>query len=234
MTHASPTTISSGDAAANAAGPPTRESFEGAPRRWLKRGGPTKADVSAVDLGQGEIVIKDFADKAWWVRCMGRLQIARECRAYRRLQGMSWLPRWIGRVDAHAFALERIEGVELAFQPDRRERGVETHARLIEIVHEMHRAGVVHLDLRGKENVLIGSTGQLYVFDLASAVCFRPGGVLDRLAGNWLRMTDEAALLKWKRILGALPYSEEEQAFLDRYRFWRRLWIFNRKGRGRG
>jgi len=212
---------------------PTRSELDGVKRHWLKRGGPTKADVSVVELGQGEIVIKDFADKAWWVRCIGRLQVSRECRAYRRLQGMSWLPRLIGRIDRHALALERIEGVELAFQPDRREGGVATHARLTEIVREMHRAGVVHLDLRGKENVLLGATGKLYVFDLASAVCFRAGGVFDRLFGNWLRMTDEAALLKWKRILGALPYSASEQAFLERYRFWRKLWIFNRKGFGR-
>lgn len=233
MTHVSSTTISPRDAAANTMRTPTREELDGVNREWLKRGGPTKADVSAVEQGQGEIVIKDFAHKAWWVRWIGRLQISRECRAYRRLQGMSWLPRLIGRIDRHALALERIDGVELAFEPNRREDGVATHARLTEIVREMHRAGVVHLDLRGKENVLLGSTGQLFVFDLASAVCFRPGGLFDRLCGDWLRMTDEAALLKWKRILGALPYSEAELAFLERYRFWRRLWIFNRKGLGR-
>lgn len=202
--------------------------------RWLKRGESTKADVTAVDLGQGEFVVKDFAAKAMWVRWLGRLQISRECRAYRRLQGLSGFPRLIGRIDAHAFALERIEGVELAFQPDRREDGAATHARLVEIVREMHRAGVVHLDLRGKENVLLDAAGRLYVFDLASAVCYRPNGWFDRCLGNWLRMTDEAALLKWKRILGALPYNEVEEAFLRRYRFWRRMWIFNPKGRGRG
>jgi hypothetical protein len=202
--------------------------------RWLKRGGSTKADVTAIDLGWGEFVVKDFANKSLWVRCVGRLQISRECRAYRRLRGLSGFPQLIGRIDAHALAMERIDGVELAFQPDRREDGAATHGRLAEIVREMHRAGVVHLDLRGKENVLLDATGEIFVFDLASAVCFRPRGWFDRCFGNWLRMTDEAALLKWKRILGALPYSDAEQAFLRRYRFWRRLWIFNPKGRGRG
>jgi serine/threonine protein kinase len=197
--------------------------------RWLKRGGPTKADLKIVDLGQGALVIKDFSVKAAWVRWIGRLQIARECRAYRWLSGMPGIPRFAGRVDAHALAMEWIEGELLAFLPERRAGGSVTHGKLSEVVERMHDAGLVHLDLRGKDNVVLTPDGRVYVLDLAAAVWFRPGGWPHRLFFRRFVMTDIAALLKWKRILGSEPYTEDEQAFLRRYGFWRALWIFNRK-----
>ncbi len=208
---------------------PTRAQLAGPDVRWLKRGGRTKADLKVLDLGQGPLVVKDFADKAGWVRLIGRLQIARECRAYRWLGALAGLPRFAGRVDALALALQYIEGEQLAFVPQRRIDGAATHRKLAAIVESLHRAGLVHLDLRGKDNVLIAADGEVYVLDLASALWLRPGGWAWRLFGRWLEVTDEAALLKWKRILGTGPFSVEEQSFLSRYRFWRALWIFNRK-----
>jgi hypothetical protein len=197
--------------------------------RWLKRGGPTKADLMIVDLGEGPLVIKDFGRRAAWVRLIGRLQISRECRAYRWLGPMPGLPRLIGRVDKHALALQWIEGEQLVLACERVVDGAATHHELREIVERMHRAGLVHLDLRGRENVLMGPEGQLFVVDLASAFWFRPGGWAHRWFFPSLEKLDEAALMKWKHLLGAGPYTEMEQSFLHRYRFWRALWIFNRK-----
>jgi hypothetical protein len=107
--------------------------------------------------------------------------------------------------------------------------GAATHRELGEIVERMHAAGLVHLDLRGRENVLMGADGRLFVVDLASALWFRPGGWAHRLCFRSLAKLDEAALMKWKHLLGAGPYTERERSFLHRYRFWRALWIFNRK-----
>jgi hypothetical protein len=209
--------------------PPRREEIERAETRWVKRGGPTKADLKIVDVGQGPLVVKDFRAKAAWVRWIGRLQIARECRAYRWLEGLAGIPRFAGRVDAHALAIEWIRGELLAFLPERRHEGAVTHGKLREVVEGMHRRGLVHLDLRGKDNVVLTPDGRVVVLDLAAAVRLRPGGWPHRLLFRWLATTDEAALLKWKRILGSEPYTADEQAFLRRYRFWRALWIFNRK-----
>ena len=195
----------------------------------LKHGDKTKADLRIVDLGEGRIVVKDFADKAWWVRLIGRFQIARECRAYRWLGPLPGLPRFLGRIDAHALALEWIDGQQLAVAPDRREGGEGRLDRLREIVERLHRTGLTHLDLRGRENVMLDPEGRIYILDLASAIWFRPGGLPHRLFSRWFELTDEAALLKWKRMLSAGPYTEEEEDFLRRYRFWRSLWLLNRK-----
>jgi hypothetical protein len=195
----------------------------------LKAGGPTKADLRVVDLGHGPLVVKDFARKARWVRRIGQLQISRECRAYAWLGPIPGLARLVGRIDRHALALELIEGEELARSPRRLENGPRHLERLREIVDAMHTRGLAHLDLRGRENVMLDDRDGIHVLDLAAAVWFRPGGLAHRLFFGWLKLADEAALLKFKRLLGAGEYTEEEQAFLRRFNFYRSLWIFNRK-----
>jgi len=211
--------------------PPTREALRQA--RRLQGGRPAKADLWIVDSAHGPLVVKDFAAKPWWSRIAGRLQIARECRAYRWLGPQPFLPRLAGRVDAHALAIEWIEAVELARSPLREERGAELLERLREVVRRLHRAGLAHLDLRGRENVLVDRTGRIFVVDLASAIWLRPGGLAHRLLFAALALADDAALLKWKRLLEVGPYTDEEHRFLERFRRWRMLWPFNRKGAAR-
>ncbi len=225
--------ITSGNAGYNPSGPlpslPGRGDLETAEIRPIKTGLPTKADVLEIDVGQGPVIVKDFAGKAWWVRWIGRLQISREFRAYRWLEGVDGVPACLGRIDAHALALQKIEGGQLVDAPSRFDRGAAHLERLKTLVERLHGTGLVHLDLRGRENVMLGRSGDLFVLDLASAVWFRPGGLAHRLLFRKLKLTDEAALLKWKALLKAGEYTPDEQAFLKRYRFWRSLWIFNRK-----
>ncbi len=197
----------------------------------LQAGGRTKADLRLIDLGQGQLVVKDFRHKSAWVRGIGRLQIARECKAYLWLGSVPGLPRFAGRVDAHALAIERIAGEPLGWSPRRHDDGAALLSRLQEIVESLHDAGLVHLDLSGRDNVLLTDDGRVFVLDLASAVWFRPEGWAHRLFFGWFRKPDQAALLKWKRVLGAGEYTEEERSFLRRYGFWRSLWIFNPKRR---
>jgi hypothetical protein len=240
LTRASPPNIAPPDATDNrlrAESPPRRDELQRAPGRLLQAGGPTKADLRVVDLAGRALVVKDFAHKRAWVRALGRLQIARECRAYRHLGPLPGLARFVGRVDAHALAVAWIDGDPLARSERRLREGAVLLERLAEIVARMHAAGLAHLDLRGRENVMIDGAGRLHVLDLASAVWLRPGGLAHRLFFGWLAATDRAALLKWKRLLSAGPYTDAELEFLRRFRFWRSLWIFNpkrpRDGRGR-
>jgi len=200
----------------------------------LKRGEPNKADLLLLDLGDGPIVLKDFAGKAWWVRLLGRLQISREHRAYVRLGRLPGVPRLVGRVDAHALAIERVDAEQLGRAPDRQTGGAAKLAALREVVSRIHAAGLAHLDLRARENVLVSPAGEIYVVDFASAVWFRPGSLAHRLLFPWFRRVDESALLKWKVILEAGPLDDRERSFLKRHGFWRSLWVFNPRGRGRG
>lgn len=207
---------------------PTRSELSGA--EPFRRGRPVKADLLTLDLGQGAMIVKDFAAKAWWVRWIGRVQIRAEHRAYLQLDPMPGLPRLVGRIDAYALAVEKIEGAEPLGLSDLREsRGPDCFRQLCDIVSRMRAKGVVHLDIRGGDNVLVRPDGAVRIVDLASAMRMRSGGLAYRLFFRFLQAADRSALLKWKRILKAGDYTEEELAFLRRHARWRALWPFNPK-----
>jgi hypothetical protein len=193
----------------------------------LHAGAADKADVWLLDHAGEPIVIKDFAAKRPFVRALGRLQVARECRAYRLLDGVPGLPRFHGRVDGLALAVARLEGYPLASKFHWYD-GDALIAQLAETVRRMHERGVVHLDLRSRDNILVDPAGRVWVLDLASAVGLRPGGAAHRLFFRWLRATDESAVLKWKQLVATGGLTGEEAAFLERHRFWRRLWPVKR------
>ncbi len=211
--------------------PPGRDEIRGHLVEVLVQGAPNKADVLVVDVGQGPVVVKDFADKPWWARTLGRLQIHREVRAYRWLAGDPAVPRFLGRIDPYALAMEKVDGGRLAFAPDRMENGVAYIRALRAAIDSIHRAGVAHMDLRGRENVLVSAAGGIVLVDLAGAFCFRPGGLLHRLLFRWLAVPDETAYLKWKRNLTPDDLTVEELELESRSRRWRSLWPFNRKRR---
>jgi len=212
---------------------PTREDLARLPRPAFHAAGRTKADVYEIDLPGGTVVVKDFRAKPWWIRGFGRLQTAREFAAYRALEGVEGVARCVGRVDAWALALERVDGEQLAWAPDRFSAGERHVRRLRETLDRIHARGVVHLDLRGRENVLVDRTGRIVVLDFAGAVRFRPGSLAHRVIFPRLALIDESAFLKWKLLLAPDRLTRRERAFLDRFRrFVRPLWPVNRKRPG--
>ncbi len=212
---------------------PRREEIGPATVGVLKAGAPGKADLLVVDAGAGPMVVKDFSGKPWWARVLGRLQISRECRAYRWLGSIPGVPALVGRVDAHAIALEKVDGEQLAFAENRFRDGEAHVAGLRSLIDRLHAAGVFHQDLRGRENVLVRPDGEIVFLDLAGAICLRPRRLPYRMLRGILALSDEAAFLKWKALLTPGRFTAEEERFLRRFRFWRSLWVFNRKSRRR-
>jgi serine/threonine protein kinase len=201
----------------------------------LTPGGWSKAALRRLDWAGGRAVLKDFAGKAAPVRLLGRLQIGREVRAYDRLRGIEGIPRFFGRVDPWAFLMEEIPGRHL---PRYRLRAQGERAGLLAqlrgVLDAVHRAGVVHNDARGQDNVLVSDSGRVYLLDFAGAVCLAPGSRWHRWLFPRLVRADEQAFLKWKAILLPEEITSEESRSLRRYARWRRLWILNPKGWGRG
>ena len=196
----------------------------------LKVAGPTKADLRVLELPEGSVVIKDYGTKPWWTRAWARWQIARECRAYAFAGPQPFLPRLLGRVEPLALALERIPGQQLADvhgrYPDKRA----LLSSLRAAIDALHARGIAHLDLRGRENVMVTADGRIYLLDLGGAVWLRPGRLLHRLFFSWLATADEAAWIKWKEMLSPGNLDARERAFDRRFRRLRALWIFNLKG----
>jgi serine/threonine protein kinase len=197
----------------------------------LVRGSGGKADVFAIAVDGSRILVKDFSPRGAWARLLGRLQIAREAAAYGWLAGVAGVPSYVGRIDAFALAIEWIDGERLAFAEVRPLDGPPLVAKLRAVVDRIHARGVVHNDLRGRENVLLRQDGDLTVIDFAAAVRLRPGGLAYRVAFRFLAMADEAAFLKWKGMLAPGSYTAQDEAFLKRFEMWRAMWPFNPKRR---
>ncbi len=198
----------------------------------IVRGSRTKADLWIAALADGTpVVVKDFAAKGAFVRLWGRLQIAREVRFLRLLADLREVPRLVARLDAHALVLEKLAGTPLFHFPV----GPVCRPYLLElrrVLDLVQARGIVHLDLRGRENVMIAAADRVVVLDWAGALRLPPGTLRHRVLFGPLKAIDDSAYLKWKDMQDPESLSANEREFLRRFRRWRRLWPFNRKGVG--
>jgi len=197
----------------------------------LVSGVGAKADVLIVEVEGRTVIVKDFVGRRWWIRRLGRLQIRREAAAYRWLVGVPGVPAFVGRIDPWALAIGRVDGERLAFAALAAGDGPRQVALLRTILDAIHERGVVHNDLRGRENVLLRQDGGLAVVDFAAAIRLRPGGFAHRLLFRRLALADEAAFLKWKGMIAPGTYTPADEDFLRRFERWRLLWPFNLKRR---
>lgn len=187
-------------------------------RRWYR---PV---VHVLELAAGgRAVVKDFRPCPWfWRFTYGRLVLRREVAAYGRLEGVPGVPRFLGRVDADAFALEWVPGRDLGKCPKGSLKPA-TFERLMATVEEMHGRGVVHLDLRQRRNVLVDDAGVPRIIDFSSAMVLRPGGWRMRR----LATVDRSGVLKYKRRFLPDTLTVDDQARLHQVERWRRFWPFS-------
>lgn len=178
------------------------------PTRVLPGRNGTKADVAFHELADGRrIVVKDYALRPAWIRgTLGRFLVARECRAYAHAGGAEGLPAFLGRVGAHALALEAIDGTPLSsLGAERLEPAV--FDRLDAIVAGLHGRGIAIADLHHRD-VLVGPRG-VFVVDLATAWALgeRPGP-LRRWIFRRLAMQDRLAAARLRARFTGVPEEE--------------------------
>lgn len=210
---------------------PTRDELDAAEKEYLTRGAPFKADVTVVDLGHGPMVVKDFSARAWWRRLIGRLEVGRECRAYSYLDAMPCFPVFIGRLDADALAVEKIEGISLALVSDIASRREDYLAQLRAAMERLTALGFLHLDARAYRNVLVRPDGRIVFIDLAGAFWIPPGRIGHRLFRAFVALYYEANIIKWETLLEPAGDPRRGQpkppryfhGVIDLYRAWGRL-----------
>jgi hypothetical protein len=180
---------------------PSRSALEDAPKEYLTRGAPFKADVTVVDIGEGPMVVKDFAGRAWWRRFIGRLEIDRECRAYTYVGRMPWFPAFIGRIDRDSLAVEKVDGVTLRLAEDIDEKRDDYLAQLRTAMERLTELGFLHLDARAYRNVLRRPDGRVVFIDLAGSFWIPPGRFGHRLLKRFISLYYEANIIKWETML---------------------------------
>jgi predicted Ser/Thr protein kinase len=207
----------------------TRAVLARAPSLYIVKGAWNKADLLRVTLAGHDYAVKDYAAKPWPVRWSGALQLRREASAYGRLEGVAGVPRYFGRIDRHAIVMEFVAGIRLP-KFHRRHGGVPRVAeRVRALVDSIHARGVIHGDLRSRDNILVTPAGHLFLIDFSSAHVFDAATWSGRVLFPRLRRAEQRALLKWKVALAPQELTEAELAAHRRFKRLRWFWPFNRK-----
>lgn len=164
----------------------------------LQAGGALAPAVWLVEVGGLRVVVKDWAGGGRLRALLGRWLSRREAAVYRALSDHPAVPRFLGRVDRHAFALEHRPGRRVS-RRGLAVAGPAFGARLEAAVTGLHARGVVHLDLRHRGNLLCDAQGRPVLLDFGAALRFRPGGPLARWLLPGLARLDRIAIRKWRQ-----------------------------------
>jgi hypothetical protein len=204
--------------------PMIREEIE---KRWicLTQGTFGKPDLNRVDVEGRSLMVKDVGRKSFLIRwTLGLWLIQKEWGIYSRLAGMKGIPQPVERIDRFAFAMEFIPGRPIL----RGEVLPSSFFRELEkVLGDIHKRGVVHMDLRHKGNILVSEKGEPFLIDFNSSFAFKENGFLRRYLFPLLRWVDYGGLLKLKERVSPSSMTAAELAFLKRFDRLRKLWIFN-------
>ena len=205
--------------------PFTRTDLARAERRLLRDGRFANARVERVRLDGVDWILKDFASRAAWVRHgFGRFLLGREVRALQRLEGLPGIPSQAFRVDGFAMAARFVPGRTLGrVEIEDGRMSAEFLAALEALLQQVHARGLVHLDTRGGNNLLMMPDGAPGIIDFQAALSTRwmPAGLR-----RWFEGLDMGGIYKkWQRFqpeaMGA-----QRRAHFEQMNRWRRLWIF--------
>jgi len=184
-----------------------------------------KPDLHRVEVEGCTLMVKDVRRKNLFFRwTLGLWLIHKEWKIYSQLKGVHGVPQAIERIDRFAFAMEFVPGRPI-------ERGETLQPsffpHLEQVLREVHKRGVVHLDLRHKGNILISEKGEPFLIDFNSSFYYKEKGLFRRFIFPILRWVDNGGLLKLKERIAPELMTHEEMNFLKRFNRLRKLWIFN-------
>ena len=202
-----------------------RSDFECAIVRVVHRGRGYQSSVYVAELDGCCVAVKDFAQTSRaFRRWVAPFLVRRECAALRRLQGVPGVPRFYGRIDRLALAMEYIEGRPL----DTFAQGqlpAEAFARAQEVIDAIHARGVSHGDLKRRSNLLLTPDGEIYLIDFATAI-------IDDFGKSWLQRelarVDDKSVPRLKKFVAPELLTEEDQYKLDhptKLERWARRWL---------
>ena len=200
-------------------------------RASLVCGRAAKADIWVSEHDGAAVIVKEYDGRRAPAAAWGRLQIRREARLLRAAESAEAAPGLVGLIGRDGLVMEHAKGRPLfeIVEPELRERAVE---ELESAVARVHSLGIVHMDLRSRDNVLVTADGAVTLLDWASAIRLRPGGLLHRVCFPLLRAIDESAVVKWKDLFAPGKLDARDLRFKRRFLALRVLWPFNRKGLG--
>jgi len=175
-----------------------------------------QADLYALQWEGKPALLKDFSARPWWIRGVwGRLIIARELRAMRRLHSVKGIPEIYARVGPYAILFERLNARRL---PRNRETPppVELFDKIHALVGELHKREIGHGDLR-RMNIMMNDANEPFLIDFATSVSCKPGlgGLPFRFLFKYYARVDRYQVSSIKSDFYPDQLTEEERRDLD-------------------
>jgi serine/threonine protein kinase len=195
-----------------------RKAFLKTERTKLSRTSCIKPAVwLSIDEGGEKRIVKDCASLPWWSRPMARFLLWREWRLLRKLRGMQNVPQLRERIDKNAFCMSFLYGKPLT--PESFKLAPRRIAdELTFSVDKLHSCGVYHLDLRQRQNVLLGESLSVKIIDFGAALS--PWRPISWVIAPALRWVDRSASLKY-----LARFAPDELTLIEARDLYRRLWL---------
>lgn len=138
-------------------------------------GGGNQGNICRIRVNGETAVIKDIADRGLFYRLLiGRWMLERECRVYRKLQGLEGIPSFYHKLDRDGFICEYIAGDPLSSFSRNAPLPTSFFDALHELVENIHARGVVHSDLKHKKNILVSADYKPYLVDFGASLTRPP------------------------------------------------------------
>jgi RIO-like serine/threonine protein kinase len=202
-----------------------RAQLEACSSLLLSRGSRWKPAVLRAVAADGQVrIVKDCRTVPLWSRWVARLLMGRECRIMRRLQGMEGFPVVLERIDRDAFTMEEMPGRPL--EPETFRLAPRRIAdALLQRAEAMNSRGVYHLDLRQRQNILLGAALEVAIIDFGAA--WAPNPLARRLFGRLLADVDRSAALKYLARFAPEQLTRAEAEEVLRGLRRRKLWVLS-------
>jgi len=177
---------------------------------------------ASVDEFNGQKAIIKRSRKQWYPggQAVGSWMLKREARILDRLSNVECVPDFLGHPDETSIALEFVEGLSIR-ELDQEDRLGELPESFFEQLHNtlrgIHEKGVVHSDLKKKENLIVTPDKQPAIIDFGSALERKDNY---RFINNFLfdqfKVIDGHAVLKLKYMAREdLLTAEEREELMD-------------------
>lgn len=167
---------------------------EESPRRWYK---PATAVIHS--QSGDKRVVKQYPNGVFPLSVYFRALAKHEYRMLIRADGAAFTPSQASRCsdDPWTITYRYIEGVGLKDAYRKSAIPEDFFVKLYASVQQLHRFGIVHLDLGNSGNVLCSASGDPQIIDFGSAL---PLYLLPQSIGGWARKKDLMGVLKlWHR-----------------------------------
>jgi len=203
----------------------SREQLQATQLSKLSRDSRVKPTVwLSVDASGDRRIVKDCHGLPFYSRWLAKILMWREYRILLKLDGLEQLPQVRETIDGNAFSMNFMAGEPLspenyAFAPRR------ISDDLLRLIEKLHQRKVFHLDLRQRQNILLGDGLKVQIVDFGAS--WTPS-LLPRLVfGKLLANIDRSAALKYLVRFAPEEMTCGEAKQLLRGLWLRRLWVFS-------